>query len=206
MVSHPEFMTVLTHSVRVLSLSQMARLWWSDTRWGRQRARQHAMSCESQGLLHFKRVLSRPIGVLKTPLLIWRLDDDEPDWVAVSRGLRLRTRKHPVLLPVVFASRLAFDVFATSRVTPFKLTQMTHDLHVSEVFVCYQLLGLPLDSWVSEDRLPITFPSDVRPDALLVDSEGTWQRAVEYGGAYSSARLLALRDCAAKCEVAFELW
>ena len=89
---------------------------------------------------------------------------------------------------------------------PIKLTQMTHDLNVSEVFLHYWRHGLPISSWVSEDNLPKEFPGDVRPDALVLNANRGWQRAIEYGGAYSVNRLLALRNCAVEANLEFELW
>ncbi|MEM7312374.1 MAG: hypothetical protein AAF497_04405 [Planctomycetota bacterium] len=90
--------------------------------------------------------------------------------------------------------------------SPIKLAQMTHDLNVSEVFLHYRQLGLPVSLWVGEDNLPREFPGDVRPDALLLDANGEWHRAVEYGGAYNVNRLLALRDSAADANVELQLW
>ena len=133
-------------------------------------------------------------------------DRGEPDWSAISKQLHRRGKLDPVMETVVFASRLAFDVFGKSRVSPIKLTQMTHDVQVSEVFFRYWLRGMPFDSWINEDRLPPDFSTGARPDALLVDSTGSWLRAIEYGGDYSVERLVALRDCAARCNVALELW
>lgn len=206
MVPRSELLTVLTQCVRVMSVSQVARIWWNDTRWGHQRAKKYLRLRESQGLLHCKRVLARPVGSLKSPLIVWRENDDEPDWTAISKQLHRRTQLDPLLISIALASRLSFDVFSDWRMTPVKLTQMTHDLQVSEVFLRYRKHGLPIESWISEDRLPASFPAKVKPDALLVDSEGTWQRAVEYGGDYSVSRLLALRTCAANCKITFELW
>ena len=42
---------------------------------------------------------------------------------------------------------------------------MTHDLHVSAVFLLLWSDGMNCERWLYEDRLPKSWPIEVRPDA-----------------------------------------
>ena len=78
------------------------------------------------------------------------------------------------MVTVVFAARKAVAVFAAAPTV--KLTQMTHDLHVSEVSH-YRRQGR-MKFWLNEDHLPLDWPIRQRPDAILRDENGKIVHAV----------------------------
>jgi hypothetical protein len=88
-----------------------------------------------------------------------------------------------------------------------KLTQLSHELFVAEVFIRYRAIGLDVDrQWVGEDQFPKSWPVRSRPDALLRNGEGKITRAVEYGGAYKPRRLAALHGALKSIPLAYEIW
>ena len=86
-----------------------------------------------------------------------------------------------------------------------KLTQMTHDLHVSEVFLRYRRRGQQA-AWRSEDQLPSNWPLRSRPDAVLCNESGEIVHAVEYGGDYSATRLIELHVGFSEIDLSYEIW
>ena len=106
----------------------------------------------------------------------------------------------------VFASPRSIVLFGQGHAPSVKLTQMTHDLHVSEVYLHYRVNGLSSRHWTSEDRLPRDWPLRERPDATLMDEEGHPYRAVEYGGNYPPTRLAELHEGLSSIELAYEIW
>ena len=110
------------------------------------------------------------------------------------------------MMSFVFASPRTIVLFGQGRAPSVKLTQMTHDLHVSEVYLRYRTDGLSSRHWLSEDRLPREWPLRERPDAVLSDDEGRVHRAVEYGGNYPPKRLAELHAALSSIELAYEIW
>ena len=112
------------------------------------------------------------------------------------------------MTPVVVATEKSRSFFGFGTKPPnVKLTQVTHDLFVSEVFLNYFRRGLDMAThWIGEDRLPREWPVSERPDGLLVDEDGKCLRAVEYGGDYSIDRLVSLHAAFTSVPVPYELW
>lgn len=200
-----EILRTLANSVRAMSLDQVARAWWSDTRWGRSRAKKTLVELVDHDLVHVQRVLSRPSEQLSQPLTIWRPGDIEPAFDDLAHLLHRRARRCAKMVPVVFAARRTVDIFGSGAVPTIKLTQMTHDLQVTEVFLHYWRRG-NVKSWVSEDNLPPDWPIRQRPDALLRDAKGVIVHAVEYGGDYPVERLVKLHEGLSRAELSYEIW
>ena len=201
-----QIVRVLADSVRVMTIAQIARTWWTDTRWGRSRATASLRSLASDGWLHMQRVLSRAINSPTAPLIDWIPGAGQPEFGDAARTLHQRAMTDAKPVVVVVASRRAVTFYGNGRAAAIKLTQMTHDLNVSEVYLHHRRRGLPARRWVSEDRLPSDWPIRERPDALLRDEQGSIVRAVEYGGDYPASRLAELHAGLASLGIGYELW
>ena len=200
-----EIVRIVANTVRVLSLQQVAREWWSDTRWGRSRAKRTVEELAVEDLLHVRRVLSRPIELLKAPLLRWQHGDQEPDFESLARQLHGRAKQPARMVKIIFATPRSVALFSRHGLPTIKLTQMTHDLHVSEVFLHYRRRG-ETNAWRSEDQLPADWPIRERPDAVLCDVNGDIVHAVEYGGDYPAERLAELHDGLSWAGLSYEIW
>ncbi len=201
-----QILRALANDVRVLSLLQVARTWWTNTRWGRSRAKAAMTELEVSGWLQIHRSLARPVTELHQPLMSWSLGDDKPDFWRLSRALHKRAMQDASMTSFVFASPRSIVLFGQGRAPSVKLTQMTHDLQVSEVYLKYRTEGLSSRHWISEDRLPRDWPLRERPDATLADDEGRVYRAVEYGGNYPPNRLAELHEGLSSIELNYEIW
>ena len=88
-----------------------------------------------------------------------------------------------------------------------KLTQLSHELFVAEVFIRYRANGVDIArQWVGEDRFPKSWPVRSRPDALLRNQDGDVVRAVEYGGGYTAQRLATLHAALESIPLPYEIW
>ena len=200
-----EIVRIVAKDVRMLAMQQVAREWWTDTRWGRSRAMRTLHELAVEDLLHVRRVLSRPLEQLEAPLLAWEIGDRVPDFDALSSQLHRRAMKSASMVTIVFATRRSVSLFGGDRMPTIKLTQMTHDLHVSEVFLRYRRMG-QRKQWCSEDQLPAGWPIRERPDAVLLNDGGEIARAIEYGGDYSSQRLAELHIGFSNVGLNYEIW
>jgi hypothetical protein len=201
-----QIVRVLTNSVRVMTIVQVARTWWTDTRWGRDRASAAMKRLASEGWLHVQRALARPVQSFVSPLIAWRPGRRRPEFDAVARSLHQRAMADAKPVKVVFAASRAVIFFGTGRAPSVKLTQLTHDLNVSELYLHHRRNGLSDRCWASEDRLPRDWPLKERPDALLRNEAGDVVRAVEYGGDYPASRLAELHAGLSRIELGYDIW
>lgn len=201
-----QIVRILADSVRVMTVAQVARTWWTDTRWGRDRASAAMTRLAAKGWLHVQHALSRPIQSFVSPLIDWRPGTRRPDFAAAARLLHQRAIVDARTVKVVFAATRAVRFFSSGPALPVKLTQMTHDLNVSELYLHYRRSGLADQCWTSEARLGRDWPLKERPDAVLRDEAGTIVRAVEYGGDYTASRLAELHAGLSSINLSYEIW
>jgi len=204
-----EMLATLTNRVRVMTLDQVARTWWSEKQWGVSRAKKALCELADAGWVNFHDATSRPICRLQHPLFSWQPADSEPDFSRLSQQLHRRAMVPAEIVPVVYATSKSNSLFGEGTLPKVKPTQMTHDLHVAEIFLTYRAAGLRSSEWVGEDQFPYSWPIQQRPDAILVDRRGVVIRAIEYGGDYSTERLDELHDGLSQFDchgLAYEIW
>ena len=200
-----DILNVLANRIRLLSIKQVARVWWSDTPWGRSRARKLLCKLADGDLICIRDVLSRPVIELKAPLIVWMQGDGEPTFIELASELHKRAMSSAESMPVVFATPKSIALLGGGRLPSIKLTQTTHDLHVSEVFLHYHGRGRAAH-WISEDRLPRDWPIRERPDAVLCNDQGEIVHGVEYGGDYLPERLQELHVGLSRAGLNYEIW
>ena len=196
----------LTHRVRMLSLEQIARTWWSDSDASRETARRRLRHLASAGLLERVEILTHPILALDGPLFFWTEGGEPPDSGALSYRLKVRWTESPEATSVYLATRRAANEFGGFG-GPIKARyQATHDLHVSEVFLRLTEDHPEVESfWTAEEQLP-NRRNDFNPDAEIRDPTGATTLVVEFGGAYEVDRVEHIH---ASCEgrgVPYQIW
>ena len=201
-----EIVITLANHIRVCSLEQIRRTWWPRQRSGKQRATECIQLLEKNKLVRMRKVFSRPIQRLDAPLLFWQHGDPHPDFQAMANCLRRRARTEAEVIPVVTAEPRGRRLFGVGERRTLKLAQITHDLHVAEVFFRYYESGTDVfRHWVGEDSMPRLLMK-IRPDALICDDVGGIVRAVEYGGEYTDNRLFRLHEGFYERAMAYEIW
>lgn len=197
----------LAESVRAMTLEQIAATWWSSTRWGKSRAKVSLEALVSDGWIHFQRALVRKIHQPLGPLVAWEPGDAQPELEELARVLHRRAVSTDAkFTTVAYAAKRAVLLFGSGPAPSVKLTQLTHDLNVSEVYLRVFRSRDDGTRWLSEDRLPSDWPMRERPDAVLVDESGKTLRAIEYGGDYPVSRLQELHTAFANTNLGYELW
>lgn len=203
-----EITAVLCNSIRVMSIFQIAQTWWSLTPWGISRTKSVIKKMSDEGWLKLQQAVSRPVTALERPLVVWSPGATQANFTRLSRRLHTRASEPAEIISVVFATEKANRIFGVGKLATVKLTQMTHDLHVTEIYLNYRRRGLA-ERWIGEDRFPGWWPIDVRPDAALQNRLGGLTRAIEYGGDYSSERLHELHTALSGfggVGLSYEIW
>ena len=205
-----DILCTLAHSVRLLTLGQIAAVWWNGTKKPEMTARRRLSQIEKQGLIAKDHVLARPFLSLERPVLSWKPGDSDPDFEALAYHLRERWRglTYESVL-VFFATQAAVNRFGgyMSGILDHP-HEATHDLHHAELYVRLKRDHPKLVSgWVSEAQLAKKAePFEVLPDAVLNDPTGAARLIIEFAGIYDARRLRRIHDYAANREVPYELW
>jgi hypothetical protein len=140
---------------------------------------------------------AHPLLPLAKPLFAWKPGDPPPSErriKSLSEQALQRWELPHVAATVYVASRSAARLFgAFVAALPIKHCETNHQLHLSEVFMCYRKTRPKFaDAWLGEAAFP-KLGFDVKgmkhPDAFLLDAEGRAQRVVEFVGSYPAEHL-----------------
>lgn len=181
-----EIVRALLDKVRVLSERQVAATWW---RGAERSAARRLRALAAGGWLIGERLLARPLLPLDVPLFVWEPGDPAPDFGNLSWRAQSRWTE-PARPTFVWhaAPRAAARFGGHAREHVKNLCQVTHDLHVSEIYLRLVRRVDPSAAWwVGEDSAPPGLVGKFVPDALLLRG-GRLMRAIEFGGAYPPER------------------
>lgn len=203
-----EILDALTIRVRLFSVAQVARTWWSQTADPDANARERLKQLDRAGLITRFTLMSRPELPLEAPVLVWEPGDKTPDLGSVSYILQSRFSAALEKNPCVIATTRAAAKFGGHGGKLPKNAEQTHDVHVAAMFLRYR--GLRPDlirHWISEEIIKRTRPKvkgEKLPDAMI--RAGDYERVIEFGGEYGKDKLIAFHDYCVKKNLPYELW
>lgn len=207
-----EILSVLTRRVRVLSLTQLARTWWTPDLRGMRQAQRTLGSLESSGFAARLNTLAHPEIDLESPVLRWSPEHRAPDFGAAAYRLESRWREQPVPVTLVYATSAATRLLGGCiRDRPPRPSETTHDVHVAALYLLVRRRDRrAARAWVGEHELStLGFGKQTRlPDAMLLRSRGHRgdNLVMEFGGRYSKAKLVGFHEWCAANVLAYELW
>jgi len=202
-----DMLRVLSGDLRIVSLEQAARIWWPDQKRALRNAREAVQKLEFVGWLKVHRALSRPVAELSAPVFVWEPGQPTPPFRELSQQLRRRALADARVVTILAAGPRTRKFHGqSSRGRCIKLTQVTHDLHVAEVWRHHREQGFARHRWIGEDGLSSDWPARQIPDAVLLSEQGHYLKAIEYGGGYPVTRLRNLHRGLSAINLGYELW
>lgn len=208
-VRDAEIITALTEHIRVFSVGQIARTWWGNSKNAVQNATDRLKVLKGDGLLDLHRAPAHPEIEIVAPVLSWKPGDEEPELGATSYHLQSRWNQHPVMTLCAYASRQAMNRFGGHGGRPPREIERTHDIHMSAVYLLYRSRSPEkLAGWVFEERIKQERKREKferLPDVIL-RSPGEPERVIEFGGAYSKAKLTLFHAYCKEQKLPYEVW
>lgn len=203
-----EILLALTHKVRLITATQAARTWWTQTPSGLSSARRELAGLSAAGFLDQNRVVAHPEIELAEPVATWTPGDPDPNTDRIAYRLQSRWTEPSRSAVVFFASRQAAKHFGGVAAGLPRLHQAGHDLHLASVyFRLYRADPETAASWITEDLLPRPERAGEKlPDAVLKDSTGRIVRVIEFGGAYDARRVSKFHVFCAAHGYPYDLW
>lgn len=201
-----ELLEALARCVRVFSVEQIRRTWWSTVQHGERAVLARLRVLESNAYINLDRALTHPELPLRAPLIAWPGDGQTPDFGKVAYALKARWKDVPRAERIVTIAPGIAAQFGGYPSPPLRLDEITHDLHLAAVYLFYRehFPALARD-WISERVIRRTRP--VRggpiPDAMI---RGASQRVIEFGGAYSKQRVRIFHAFCLARGFPYELW
>lgn len=202
-----EIVLALTTKIRVATLSQLSRTWWNDTPLGRESALRRANRLVQAGVLDVFLLRAHPELPLAEPVWSWKPGEPPAPFGILS--FRVRKRWCEPLRPttVYVASAKTARQFAGSGGRLSHPLQVTHDLHVSALFLGL-LKNRPAEAerWVSENVLAPLRKRQKLPDAEIHDETGRVLKVIEFAGSYPTERIRLVHEDCERRQVPYELW
>lgn len=187
----------LALQVRMLTVNQIARVWFSDSEHSPDAANDALARLELSGLVESRLFEAHPVIRLTQPLFAWNPGEPPPSsrqLEALAEISRSRWKKQQVPVRTYSATKAGariFGAFSDSRHA--KHCEATHDIHLSEVFARYcSKLARQRVNWWGEAAFPklgFEIKGMKDPDAFLLDNSGCIRRVVEFSGVYSAEHL-----------------
>lgn len=198
----------LVRQIRFATLEQIARGWWPANDVALANVSRRLRKLEKSGWIVSAAYLARPLLSLDGPLVNWQPGDDNPRYQKVSTSLRRRWKQPAKRIRIYAASKHAKCAFVgQDRRAVKNFCQVSHDLHVTEVFLRYLTTEPAVASfWLGEDEIAPSRRHQVLPDAMLVNQAGQAIRAIEFGGSYSAERIREFHQDCAKRGLPYEVW
>jgi len=192
---------------RLLTLKQIARLWWPASARGDFLARRRLRRIAGAGLVDKVRINIHPILELEGPVFSWQPGDPSPACEKIAYQVQKRWTQPAKPTSVYLASRLTRSLFASFGGKSVEPVQATHDIHVGQMYVWYRE-NQPQNAkhWVGEDALPKAGYEVKDPDAFLIDESGVTDCLLEFAGKYSAKRIEAFHAHSTERQVRYELW
>jgi hypothetical protein len=199
-----DLLSTLALRVRVLSVDQVARTWWPLSPRRDQAVRARLKALESHGWLERFEDRVHPELPLEDPLVTWQPGQVTPDFSAAASAARGRWIEEDVQTTCCVASHRAGRYFGGHGGRRPRRSELTHDVHLAAVYLAMRAaLPTRAASWISEAALPKGEGVKV-PDAVVRD--GRHRTAIEFGGAYTAAKLEAFHENCLAHDLGYEVW
>lgn len=200
-----EILGVLTSKIRVVSISQVGRLWFSGTANPARNAARRIAELAAAGWLRQLTVRVRPTPDLSRPIVVWGAGDPAPSFGSLATILANRWNNPLVATLITHASRAAVVRLGGGSMHPPRRSEVSHDLAVAEVYFHY-LRAAPKSLWLSESRLlELGFGDRARLPDAMVETNGV-RTAIEVGGVYTARKLAAFHEFCRSSGLRYELW
>ncbi len=196
--------------IRVLSLEQIVRTWWSRMAQGRKAALHRLRQLEEAGKLHIFDLVAHPEIYLARPVSSWVPGHPTPDHGALSYKLKARWIEPPIVHTAVIASKQTGRHYGGWGGRYPRSTERTHDIHMATVFLVKQKRKqFELANWLSEEKVrerqlqKRSSRISHLPDAIVTRPK---RLAVEFGGAYTPKKLESFHTYCEGIGLRYEIW
>ena len=201
-----DILETLTRRVRILTVLQIARVWWPTAK-SQCHCRRRINRLARAGLIEILNVCVHPLLPIGRPLFRWQPGAREPEAARLAIACQQRWDKPAVPLTVCVATPLSANVFGSTACGISPLEHRNHDLRLGDVYVAYRCERPALAAtWIGEHAMSRAGYRIKDPDAFLCDADGSIGFVIESAGRYSSGQVQSFHDHCAEYDLPYELW
>lgn len=201
-----DLLQVLTTCTRVLSVGQIASVWWPDCQ-NVNTVLHRLKNLERCGWLEQYSINVRPVIHVKEPLFAWIPGQEDPNADHIAHQAKPRLAQPSCTTDVCVASRKAACALGSPACGLPPLERRDHELHIASVYVHYKTCRQAVaDLWVGASILPRTGYRESCPDAMLRDSTGQLVRAIRTVGRCQATQVERFHDYCVEHSLPYELW
>ena len=201
-----DILETLTRRVRLLTVWQVARIWWPNAK-SQCHCRRRIESLVRAGLIEMLSICVHPLLPVDKPLFRWKPGATEPDAERIATTCQKRWSKPDRPLTVCVATPRSANVFGSTACGTPPVEHRNHDLRLADVYGRYRREWPELAAtWIGEHALPRAGYRIKDPDAFLCDADGSVRFVIESAGRYSTEQVQSFHDHCAEYDLPYELW
>jgi hypothetical protein len=202
-----DILTTLTTKVRVLSLAQVARVWWPLCDDPDAAARQRVAVLRRRGLVAVAEMAVHPELVLDAPLVAWVPGAEAPQLGAIAYRLESRWSLPQRRTALVFATGRAAARLGGEPGRAPRAQEASHDVSLAALYLRLRDVEPErAQTWTSEAALVRDGWGQCTPlpDALTYRQDTTV--LIEFAGHYKKAKLVHFHQFCSIARYAYEVW
>ena len=201
-----ELLDTLSLRVRLLTVRQVAELWWPSGS-NQRRVWKRLEQLAAHKLVEIHRVNAHPLLPVSSPIFAWQPGKEEPDCEKLSEQCRMRWHRPSQPMTVCVAAPRTANCFGSTAAGLPKQEHLNHDLRLAAVYAAYRLQRPELAAlWIGEHALPKAGYRIKDPDAFLRRGDGQPFRVIESAGRYSTDQVQSFHEHCESHGLAYELW
>lgn len=146
-----DLLATLALRVKVLTVGQTARTWWSNERAAVTLCRKHLRQLAGRGLVEVFTMMAHPETDLPEPLAVWQPGLDSPDFGSVSYRAKRRWKDASRRTDLVIVTERGASPHGGAAGRRLRVSEATHDVHLAAVYLRMRReLPTRARSWLSE--------------------------------------------------------
>lgn len=201
-----EILKVLSRKVLFLSLRQVADTFFEGDA---ANAVRRLESLEEQGFLVSSRLNARTPPPIDRPLATWIPGEDQPNPSRIAFQLRKRWLRQESRMRLCYFAGKRFEAISGIPCAgkPIRKMQASHDLGLGSLYLHFRSERMADgEKWNGEFTYTCFEATGQRPDAVLLGPSGSPEKAIEYGGIYSTKRIDRFHHWCQARSLPYELW
>ncbi len=201
-----DVLDALTLRVRMLTLRQVAEIWWPNGRNVR-RARIRLDFLVAAKLIEIHRVNAHPPLPVAQPLLVWEPSTAPPNFEQLAAICHSRWRKPSVPVSICVASTVAANAQGSASGGLPRGQRRNHDLRIASVYSSYRRLQPHLTGfWIGNHSFHTESAPFKTPDAVLQHPLGQLIRVINSIGRSSVEQIHRFHVQCETHQLPYELW
>lgn len=202
-----DILLCLTLQVRLMTVKQIADVWWPDRRSLKPVQRRLQRLCWS-GHLQMAVMNAHPLLPIHQPLAVWTPGEEAPDSEVLAQRTQDRWKKPAVPTTVCFATASSGNLSGARPGEILPSDEIDRDLHLASVFCHWRAHRTEMATrWICRRALIPMVSKVYSPEAFLLSPDmGRPVGVMDSAGRSKAPQIQRIHDYCSNANLPYELW